>query len=253
MLLLLPPSETKRPGGTRTPLALERLALPGLTRARTQTIDALETLAQDEDASMRVLGLGATQRDKVRVNASIRTSPTLPAVDRNTGVLYDALDAGSLAAPARRWLGAHAFIHTAAFGPVRALDRIPDFRLGAGVSLPGLPPLRRVWAEPVTEALTAAAPRFVVDLRSEAYRELGPVPAGIASVYIRVVADGPDGTVRALNHFNKHAKGVLARRLAETRPRTASAAGLCAWADTAGLILRAGAVPNELELVDPRT
>ena len=38
---------------------------------------------------------------------ALRTAPSTRAVDRYTGVLYDALDAASLDASARRWLGAH--------------------------------------------------------------------------------------------------------------------------------------------------
>ena len=102
----------------------------------------------------------------------------MAAIDRYTGVLYDALDAASLDAPARRWLGAHVLIHTAPFGPVGALDRDPGLpaRRG-GRRCPGSPPLRRVWADAVTDALADLSPTFVLDLRSEAYAALGPVPA----------------------------------------------------------------------------
>jgi cytoplasmic iron level regulating protein YaaA (DUF328/UPF0246 family) len=48
-------------------------------------------------------------------------------------------------------------------------------------------------------------------------------------VFVRVVTDGPDGAMRALNHFNKHAKGALVRELAEHRPRVRSLRGLRDW------------------------
>ena len=64
----------------------------------------------------------------------------MAAIDRYTGVLYDALDAASLDASARRWLGRHVLIHSAPLGPVGALDRIPAYRLGAAASLPGSRP-----------------------------------------------------------------------------------------------------------------
>lgn len=248
MLILLPPSETKRPGGRARPLALDALALPALGPLRAVVADALVALAADEDEAVRVLGLSAAQRGEAASNAALRTAPTMAAVDRYTGVLYDALDAGSLDAAARRWLGAHVLIHSAPFGPVGALDAIPAYRLAAGTALPGLPSLRRLWAAETTAALAAACPSFVLDLRSEAYAALGPVPAGVRSAYVRVVTAGPDGAVRALNHFNKHAKGALVRRLARERPRVGSVAALRRWADAAGLVLREGA-PGELELV----
>lgn len=248
MLVLLPPSETKRPGGRARPLAIEALALPQLAAQRESVIDALVTLSRDEDAAARVLKLSERQRHEISDNAALRTAPTMPAVDRYTGVLYDALDAASLDAATRRWLGAHVLIQSAPFGPVGALDPIPAYRLAAGTTLPGLPPLRRVWADAVASALADLAPRFVLDLRSEAYVALGPVPAGIRSRYLRVVTDAADGAVRALNHFNKHAKGALVRRLARERPRIGSAQAFTAWAGSAGFEVRAGE-PGELALV----
>jgi len=248
VLILLPPSETKRPGGRRSALRLDALSLPQLTPQRERVVDALVALAADEDEAARVLKLSTRQRGDIAHNAALRTAATLPAVDRYTGVLYDALEAETMDAAARRWLGAHVLIHSAPFGPVGALDAIPAYRLAAGTSLPHLPPLRRVWADAVSAALAESAPPFVLDLRSEAYAALGPVPAGVPQAYLRVVAEGPDGTSRALNHFNKHAKGELTRRLATERPRIGSLAGLRRWADAAGLRLRDGK-PGELELV----
>ncbi|MFE5410014.1 YaaA family protein [Microbacterium sp. NPDC056569] len=247
MLILLPPSETKRAGGSGAPFDPTRIALPQLAAQREAVLDALVALSADEDEAARVLKLGPRQRGEVAVNAVLRTAPTMAAIDRYTGVLFDALGAASVSAAGRRWLGAHVLVHSAPFGPVGALDPIPAYRLGASTSLPGVPPLRRLWAADVSSALADHAPRFVLDLRSEAYVGLGPVPDGIASRYVRVVSEGPDGTVRALNHFNKHAKGALVRRLAEDRPRIASAAGFVTWADAAGLRVRdIGA--GELEL-----
>lgn len=247
MLILLPPSETKRPGGRGRPVDEASLALPALAPQRSAVIDALIALSADEDHAARVLKLGATQRGEVAVNAALRSAPTMPAIDRYTGVLYDALDAASLPAAPRRWLGAHVLIHSAPFGPVGALDPIPAYRLGAAASLPALPALKRVWADAVTAALADESPRFVLDLRSEAYVALGPLPDAVPSAYVRVVSEADGGAVRALNHFNKHAKGALVRRLADERPRIASRGAFVRWADASGLRVRDGA-SGELEL-----
>jgi hypothetical protein len=40
----------------------------------------------------------------------------------------------------------------------------------------------------------------VLDFRSEAYVALGPVPAGVETAFLRVVAEDGDGQKRALNH-----------------------------------------------------
>lgn len=245
MLILLPPSETKRAGGKGRPLQLDALALPGLRPQREAVIAALIALSADEERAVRVLKLGPALRGDVAVNARLREAPAMAAIDRYTGVLYDGLDAASLDAPARRWLGAHVLIHSAPFGPVSALDRIPAYRLGAATVLPGVVPLRRLWAEPVREALAAASPSFVLDLRSEAYAALGPAPH---AAYVRVVTADAGGAVRALNHFNKHAKGMLVRTLAQARPRLSTRDGFVRWAEGAGIRIRPNAA-GELELI----
>ncbi|WCM56460.1 YaaA family protein [Microbacterium sp. EF45047] len=242
MKILLPPSETKRPGGSGPAFDPAALALPSLLPQREAVIDALVALAADADASRRVLKLSERQAGEVAHNRMLRSAAVMPAIDRYTGVLYDALDAAGLDAAGRRWLRDHVLIHSAPFGPVGALDGIPPYRLAAGTSLPGIPPLRRHWADAVTGALTGEG--FVLDLRSEAYVALGPVPASVPSAYVRVVSDGG----HALNHFNKKAKGALVRRLASERPRVRSLEGLLRWADDAGVPLRE-AEQGVLELV----
>lgn len=245
MKILLPPSETKRDGGSASSLDVARLSLPSLSAQREAVIDALVALSADEEQAKRVLKLSDRQVGDIAHNRMLRTAATMPAVDRYTGVLFDALDAPTLDAAARRWLAAHVWIHSAPFGPVSALDRIPSYRLAAGTSLPGVPALRRHWAEATTHAIAVDAPSFLLDLRSEAYAALGPAPASVASVYVRVVTESG----RALNHFNKRSKGLLVRALAQARPRVTSLRALRAWADERGIVFRDTDDPGILELV----
>lgn len=245
MKILLPPSETKHEGGDGKPLALASLALPALEEQRSAVVDALIELAADEVAARRVLRLSERQSGDIAHNRRLRTASTMPAVDRYRGVLFDALNASSLPNASRRWLGECVWIHSAPLGPIGALDEVPTYRLAAGTSLPGLAPLRRHWATATSAAIEEAAPSFLLDLRSEAYVALGPIPPSVPSVYVRVVTEQG----RAVNHFNKKSKGVLVRALAADRPRIATLRGLRAWAKVRGIRFRDGEHANTLELV----
>ncbi len=155
MLVLLPPSETKRDGGDSGPLALERLSFGGaLAPTRATLVEALTELAGDPEAMMRALKLGPRQAAEVTRNASLVVSPTMPAIDRYTGVLYDALDAPSLDEAARTYAAGHVVVHSALFGLVGALDPIPAYRLSHDSRLPGRR-LRDDWREPVSSVLAA--------------------------------------------------------------------------------------------------
>lgn len=212
MLVLLPPSETKSDGGNGAPpLDLGELSMPQLTDTREMLVQALVDLAADTDASMRALGLGATQADEIERNAKLWVSATRPALERYTGVLFDALDAKSFTRAQREKAYRRIGMGSALFGAIRAGDPIPPaYRLSGGSKLPGFTTLSSLWKPELTAALTTeAAGDLVVDLRSGGiYQQLGPVPGAVTAT---VLTEQPDGTRKVVSHFNKHHKGLLAR------------------------------------------
>lgn len=246
MLILLPPSETKRDGGTEgSRLNLRSLSRPGLYPHRKAVLSSLRGLASNLTTMSAALKLGPQQHFELLRNRALTTSPTMPALERYTGVLFDALDAQSLTPGAREFAAGRVGIHSALFGLLDSDDLIPAYRLSHNSSLPGHS-LRSAWANAVTAEL-ARYDGLILDLRSEAYVALGPVPAGSNSFYLRLVADDGDGRRRALNHFNKKGKGAFTRLLLEARTDFDSADALLGWAHTAGVALRPGAA-GELEL-----
>ena len=212
MLVLLPPSETKHAGGHGGPLDLAALSFPELNPVRESLLDAVTALADDAPAARAALGLSAQQDDEVARNAAVRTGPTLPALERYTGVLYDALAVRTMTAAQRRRADARLAVGSALFGLLRGTDRVPGYRLSAGSALPGLPTLRALWRPALAPAL-AALDELVVDLRSGAYAALAPVPGAVT---VRVVSERPDGGRAVVSHFSKAHKGRLARILATT-------------------------------------
>jgi len=212
VLVLLPPSETKRTGGSGGPLDLGALSFPELTDVRQGLLDALVALADDVPAARAALELSANQDDEIARNAALRTSPTLPAIDRYSGVLYDALAVGTLTRAQRRRADARLAIGSALFGLVRATDPVPAYRLSAGSALPGLPGLRAVW-RPALEPVLKGIDDLVIDLRSGAYAALAPVPGAVT---VRVESERPDGGRAVVSHFSKAHKGRIARTLATT-------------------------------------
>lgn len=246
MLILLPPSETKRAGGDGPPLDLSTLSFPDLTPARRQALAAVRALSRNLAAAAGMLRLGPASAGEAARNRVLGSAPTMAALDRYDGVLFDELDAGSLPASARQFAGEHLAIGSALFGLSGALDRIPAYRLSHDSRLPGTT-LGRIWKPALADAL-AARPGLVVDLRSEGYAALGPAPAREGSVYVRVLSHDGEGRKRALNHFNKKGKGAFARRLLLAGIDHPDVASLRDWAHAEGILLEPGA-PGELDLV----
>ena len=231
MLLLLPPSETKHPGGDGAPLDLAALTAPELTPVRTELVESLVKLADDVPASRAALGLSPAQDDEITRNAALWTSPTLPALHRYTGVLYDALDVRSMTRAQRARAGRRLAVGSALFGLVRGEDPIPAYRLSAGSSLPGMPTLRSIW-RPALSPVLAGLDELVVDLRSGSYAALAPVDGAVT---VTVLSERPDGTRSVVSHFNKAHKGRVARLLATTTAEPADVVRLRSLLRRAGL------------------
>lgn len=202
MLIVLPPSETKAWGGSGTPLNLGSLSYPALNGVRERIARDLTRLS--ETRAMEILGLSEKQREEAVANRALFESPTMPALERYTGVLYDALSVGSLPPEALERL----VVCSALFGLVSASDWIPHYRLSGGTKLPRsrgeVPTMKARWGSLISSSLSDAD--FVVDLRSGTYQQLGRVPGAVT---VRVEKDG-----KVVSHFNKHYRGLVARELA---------------------------------------
>lgn len=247
MIVLLPPSETKRTGGDGPPVRLDILSSPELTPLRQALIDELIALAADPSACRDALGISASQDAEIERNAVLRQAPTMPAIERYTGVLYDALDVSSLRGAAAARARTRLAVGSALFGLLRADDPIPAYRLSASAKLPGQPGLAKRW-RPLLEPVLAeiASDELIVDLRSGSYAGLGRIPS---AVRVQVLAEHADGHRTVVSHFNKAHKGHLARALVSSRSEPDSAAGVAAVARRAGMnVERDG---DELTVVVP--
>jgi cytoplasmic iron level regulating protein YaaA (DUF328/UPF0246 family) len=119
------------------------------------------------------------------------------------------------------------------FGPIGAGDLIPAYRLSHDARL-GTLRLASHWPAPSRAALRPRADGLVLDLRSEGYRALGPVEGAVT---LRVVSVDGSGRRKALNHWNKTAKGRLVSLLARTDAAVGSMGDLADWASQSGVVL----------------
>jgi len=143
---------------------------------------------------------------------SIARAPTLPAIERYTGVLYRELDAATLTAVARRRLDRFALIASGMWGLVAPADPIPDYRLKMGGRLDGLGKLSTWWRPQVTAALAPRVARARVwDLLP--IEHAAAVDWTVLEPHERVTVRFVDGRGKTISHWNKLLKGSLVRWL----------------------------------------
>ena len=99
-LILLPPSEGKAAGGTGPAWSAGSMSAPELDDRRARVMAALvRAMAGSEKRRAALLGVkGEALAAATAADLDVADAPTLPAIERYTGVLYGALDLGSLPA-----------------------------------------------------------------------------------------------------------------------------------------------------------
>lgn len=213
MLFLLPPSETKRIGGTQPSIAQVSQTFGALSSQRAELIDRLVKLSANKKKASKILKLSEKMLAELDHNVDLWNAPTMPALQRYDGTLYDAIDYESLSEAAQERAREVILIQSALFGLISAADRIPKYRLSATTVLEKFS-LREHWSnahQAVFARLAKSAP--LIDLRSKSYAELAPIPREIEHYWVDVVTIESDGSARALNHFNKKSKGLLVRAI----------------------------------------
>ncbi len=193
-LVLLPPSEGKAEGGDGPPWASGRAADPALDRHR-----------------RIVLGEAA------RTGAVRRRGPTVPAMERYTGVLYRELEWASLGPPARGRGTEQVRIVSGLWGLVAPGDAIPDYRLKMSARLDELGRLSTWWRPRLAPELAARTEGAVVwDLLPQEHE--AAVDWSACRPIQRITVRFVDTEDRTVSHWNMLLKGSLVRWILQEQP-----------------------------------
>lgn len=240
MRVLLPPSEAKRPGGRGRPL--RRQPDGPLGEARERALRALRELVA-ADAGMAAAALllpPGLARDALAANAGVPEAPTMPALRRYAGVVYDGLAWGTLTPAAQRVAGRSALIFSGLLGVVRGDEPVPAYRVPAKAVLPGIGVVGTFWRPVLDDALPAMLGRgLVVDLRSSDYAAMWRPRGALVErmLRVRVLSPVPRGGEGVVSYSSKLAKGQLFGALAT---RVASGGSVATAEDVADAWLSAG-------------
>jgi cytoplasmic iron level regulating protein YaaA (DUF328/UPF0246 family) len=174
MLILLPPSEGKNQPAGKSKLNLTKLAFAD------QLIDVRTRL----------------------VTKSLTAAPAVKAIDVYSGVLYQALDWGSLSVTAKARGDKSLLIVSAIFGVLRPSDVIPNYKAKITSSD------WKVALKPVLDGLEAD---LIIDCRSSTYAGVWQSPPDRTAA-VRVFKK-EKGKISVITHLSKKYRGELTREL----------------------------------------
>ncbi len=225
-VILLPPSEGKCSGGDGPKWSAGSCSFSALDRTRRQVMTALvEAMKQPEASRSKLLSVkGDALAAATAENLAVRRCGTMAAIDRYTGVLYDALDAANLPKRARTRLEADVVIFSGLFGAVMAADPIPDYKLKMGGALPKIGNTTLLWRAPLVDALTPfVSGRALWNLLPKEHDNAWVCPTAATTRTMSVkFLDEQARTARGqrqfttVNHWNKLLKGALVKFILTT-------------------------------------
>ena len=271
MRILLPPSEGKQPGGRGRALTAEPAgnrsastteAAGELARHRAELLAALGRLLDQPDAASALLLPPSVAESALAINRRAATAPTLPAMRRYAGTVYQGLAVTGLSPAASRLAGTALLIFSGLLGVSRGGDPVPDYRVPAKAVLPGIGVAGTFWRSRLAglvPPLLDSGP--VIDLRSTDYAAMWQPPAGSELdgrlIGVRVLSPTPSGRLAVVSYRSKLAKGRLAAALLERQAAGRRITGpdevLEIWAGLGG----AGGAPRTagrgvaLDLIEP--
>lgn len=194
LLVLLAPSEDKAPGGhagklVETPAQrwvrekLHELVVHGTPEAQAKAFDARGS---------------ALEKAKAEALALHHSVPLLPALARYQGVAFEALDAASL--PMDLWR--QVYVLSNLRGLVRGDESLPPYKLKLG----GISGLKKHWQQHLRIALETLPEGDVWELLPKEHADLlkgWERPRHTVEIL--------DGQGRAISHFSKKYRGLVAR------------------------------------------
>ena len=189
-VILIPPSEGKADGGNGKPLK----TVSGVAA------DLIEAIKEADPKKLYGLKEKALEK-AMAANKDVLSSKTMPAIERYTGVVYDAVDYQTL--QSKSDFDEKVLIISGLFGLVRPTDLIPNYRLKIDKLKAA-----KLWLNSNSEKLKDT---FVIDLLPQAHKKAVKYENGIEVEFVLKKA----GKKMPAGHQGKHIKGRFVRWLIE--------------------------------------
>ena len=209
MKILLAPSETKKAGGERS-FDLESLLFAELLPYRNKLLHTYINVLQKGDMSAlsKMFGL-KKEADILMHKKDIIHQLTMKAIQRYTGVAFDHLAYDTLEEEAQHYIDTHVILFSNLFGPIRASDFIPEYRLKQGEAVGDIK-VEKFYHEHAAKLMEAyLAEDEILDLRAGFYDKFYKPTKPYTT--LKFIKEG-----KVVSHWAKAYRGIVLREIARS-------------------------------------
>lgn len=213
MKILLAPSETKRPGGAAS-FNLSTLLFESLLPHRTKLLHTYINVLQKGNMQIlsKMFGL-KKESDILHHKKDIIHELTMKAIERYTGVAFDYLGYDKLDAHTQHYIDSHVILFSNLFGPIRASDLIPEYKLKQG-EVVGDIKTEKFYHEHSAALMEAyLGDDEILDLRAGFYDKFYKPHKNYTT--LKFIKDG-----KVVSHWAKAYRGIVLREIAKAGVET---------------------------------
>ena len=209
MKILLAPSETKQSGGDHS-FDPNSLLFKALIPHRIKLLHTYTNILQKGDMPTlsKMFGL-KKEADILKYKKDIIHELTLKAIERYTGVAFDYLGYEKLDANSQHYIDSHVILFSNLFGPIRASDLIPEYKLKQGEAVGDIK-VEKFYHDHSAMLMEAyLKEEEILDLRAGFYDKFYKPQKNYTT--LKFIKDG-----KVVSHWAKAYRGIVLREIAKT-------------------------------------
>ena len=208
MKILLAPSETKKSGGVHS-FDPDTLLFDELKPHRIKLLHIYTNVLQKGDMPTlsKMFGL-KKEVDILSYKKDIIHELTMKAIQRYTGVAFDYLKYETLEPSAQAYIDEHVILFSNLFGPIRASDLIPEYKLKQGEAVDDIK-VEKFYNENSSDLMEKyLAEDEILDLRAGFYDKFYKPKKAYTT--LKFIKDG-----KVVSHWAKAYRGIVLREIAK--------------------------------------
>ena len=214
MKILFSPSETKKTGGFEKPFDKNSFIFSELFEKRLEIVNSYNEfiLNATKDELIRVFGV---KKDEVikQYKQDIFTLPTMKAMQRYEGVAFDYLEYEKLNVIEQNYIDENVLIFSNIFGPIRACDLIPDYKLKQGETFDDLK-IEKFYHDNFSQKVDEYLQNDdIIELRAGFYEKFYQIKTPYTTM--KFIKDG-----KVVSHWAKAYRGTILKLLAKNSIKT---------------------------------